>query len=527
MYNLLNMAEAKTIDDIFEQMSHFESRGSNIVVTHPVVRDMTENVLEQKSQFTGSPEIPEGTRYFGFFDPDILDTTYTLASSKTSFHQSKSDEVEQYGIQEQRRSPFDKIGQRQLCDELGIFENPRYLDIRKLFTDSHTRTTFRFVPEEFTDFPLDEIVSGLEQTPRSYIFHNMIDGFRIRNSKKGGYTISGRSELVKETDTETKRIKDPRQRLEAFLGKLTEKGFSLEAIGYKGDTRSQQEDLVSGILSHKGNIYIKDARTGGGYLVTKVRKEGDEVHVESDSPDFARLIESRETVALNRRKSYERLLELNAPEVILDHHRKGIDDYNPKDSVGILYDLFRTLRDPIIEEEVSYETFNGHRAEFRLICQRVPKTKSEDGAFEIEGYAKVSNNGVSANISLGGHGESVRDVLRGMYGQRMPEIPESELSSIVDEAERNVMTRTKDFAEKVYSHYASNSTLNGNGIEAPRDFVVDLIPQWNDENRRIDHCFLEINHQYDYKGLREVDLSAAGRVHRNKALIQENKQDRV
>jgi hypothetical protein len=80
------MAQAKTIDDIFEQMSHFESRGSNIIVTHPVVRNMTENVLEQKSQFTESPEIPEGTRYFGFFDPDILDATYTLASNKTSFH---------------------------------------------------------------------------------------------------------------------------------------------------------------------------------------------------------------------------------------------------------------------------------------------------------------------------------------------------------------------------------------------------------------------------------------------------------
>ena len=521
------MAEAKTIDDIFEQMSHFESRGSNIVVTRPVVRDMTENVLEQKSQFTESPEIPEGTRYFGFFDPDILDATYTLASSKTSFHQAKSDEAGQYEVQEQRRSPFDKIGQRQLCDELGIFENPRYLDVRKLFTDSHTRTTFRFIPEEFTEFPLDEIVAGLGQTPRSYIFHNIVDGFRIRNSKKGGYTISGRSDLVKEADAETKRIKDPRQRLEAFLGKLTEKGFSLEAIGYKGDTKSQQEDLVSGILSHKGNVYIKDARTGGGYLVVRVRKEGEEVHVESDSPDFAGLMERRDERLKNHQARYDRLAELNAPQVILDGTQRLIDNINPKDPVGILYDLFRTLRDPIIEEEVSYETFNGHRAEFRLICQRVPKTKSGDESFEIEGYSKVSSNGVSANISLGGHGESVRNVLRGMYSQRMPTISEGELSSIVDEAERDVMTRTKDFAEKVYSHYASNSTLSGNGVEAPRDFAVDLIPQWNDETRKIDYCFLEVNHQYGYKGLQEVDLSAARRVHRNKLLIQENKQDRV
>jgi len=56
-----------TIDDLFEQMGHYVSRGSIIVVTNPVVKDMTEEVLKQKSQFDDYAKLPEGTRYFGFF----------------------------------------------------------------------------------------------------------------------------------------------------------------------------------------------------------------------------------------------------------------------------------------------------------------------------------------------------------------------------------------------------------------------------------------------------------------------------
>lgn len=272
-------------------------------------------------------------------------------------------------------------------------------------------------------------------------------------------------------------------------------------------------------MSHNGNLYIKDARSGGGYLVVRVRREGQEIHIESDSPEFAHLMERRERIAQEWNDQYERLVERRAPKVILNHYQKRKDYYNPKNTVGILHDLFRTLRNPIIEEEIRYETINGHRAEFRLICQRVPRSKSEDEEFEISGYSKVSGNSVSANISLGGHGESVQDVLRGMYSQRMPNATEGELSFVVSEAERDMMRRTKDFAEKVYAHYTSNSTLRENGVEAPRDFAVDLIPRWNNEARKIDYSFLEINNQYGYKGLLEVDQAAAGRVLRNKALI--------
>ena len=521
------MTEAKTIDDIFAQIGHFKSKGNNIVVTHPVVRDMTDDVLNQKWDFDPNAELAEGTRYFGFFDSDIPNASYLLASSKTSCHQARSDETEQYEVLEQRRNPFDKIAQRQLCEEFGIFKNPRYLDIRKLFTDAHTTTTFRFVPEDFTGFPIEEIVSELGQNPHSYIFHNMTDGFRIRNSKNGGYTISGKSDAVKKADAETKGIEDPHQRLEAFLEKLTEKGFALEAVGYKGKESSQQEDLINGILSHKGNLYIKDARSGGGYLIVRVKKEEGKVHLECDSPDLEFLIEKRKELLKTRQVRYDYLIKSDVQQIWIDSKQKLTDEYDPNDPKGILYDLLITLGNPIIEEEISYETFNGHRAEFRLICQRVPEIKAEDETFEIKGYAKVSSNGVTANISLGGHGEPVRDVLRGMYKQRIPEMSEDELSSIVDEAEKDIMTRTKDFAEKVYSHYASNLTLIEAGIDTPRDFAIDLIPVWDNETGRIDYCFLEINHHYGYKGLREVDRLAAYLVYENKQLIKENKEDKI
>ena len=103
--------EAKTIDDIFEHTSHYESRGNTIIVYHPVVKDMTESVLEEKLVFTA--EDAEGTRYFGFFDPNIPDAKYFLASSKTSFHRSKFQEAEQDDAQEKRRGLSCRTARRQ------------------------------------------------------------------------------------------------------------------------------------------------------------------------------------------------------------------------------------------------------------------------------------------------------------------------------------------------------------------------------------------------------------------------------
>lgn len=513
------MEMGKTIDDLFMEGRSFKSRGNTVKVTRPIVKDMTDAVLTQMGQFSKYPVILEGTRYFGFFDPNILDATYFLASSRSPFHRVVRKEAEQHDHDEQKRSPFDKISQRELCERMGIFKNPRYLDIRKLFSDPYAQTTFTFVPENFADFPYDDIISGLGQLSHSYIFHNMIDGFRIRNSKRGGFTISGRSDVVKKADAETRKIGNPRQRLEAFLEKLIEKGFTLDAVGYKNEQELQQEEVVNGILSHQGNVYIKDARTGGGYLVVRVRKEGDDVYIESDSLEFTSLKERRAKRALELQTRYEGLVKLRAPAILLKSINKLRDGYSLENSVGILKDLLYTLTNPIIEEEVQYETLNGQRAEFRFICQRVPKPNPEDETFEVKGYTKVSDKGVSANISLGGHSEKVYDVLKGMYAQRMPDRTEEELSSRVAAAEEEVMQRVKEFAEKMFVYYASDSTICENGIKAPRDFAVDLIPTWNNKDGTIEYYFLEINYGYGYKGLIEIDPLTAADVEVNRVLI--------
>ncbi|MFH1511133.1 MAG: hypothetical protein ABIF10_05560 [Candidatus Woesearchaeota archaeon] len=511
------MQKSKTIDDIFKKFANFRSRGSIVRTKSPVIRDITEQVLDEKSFFTADPEIPKNTTYLGFFSPRFPDARYFIGSSKTSFYNWKKTESSMQRKREMRLEVFDKISQRKLCDMLGIFENPRYMDVRKLFSDTYATTIFRFIPSQFKDFPLDDIVSGLSKEPSSYIFHNVVDGFRIRSTSKKALTITGRSDIVKEANTETRGITDPRARIQAFLRKLVQKRYSLDVIGFKGNTNGGDR-LIEAILSHQGNLYIKDARTGGGYLVVRVRKEALQTCIESDSAEFMQLIKEREGKRQSLMERYQTYVDLNAPQVMLNEVSARINRYDAKNNRGILHDLFLTLENPLVEEEVPCETINGERAELRLICQRLSCLPSKK--FGVIGYAKVSGKYISANISLGGHGDKISNVLNGIYSQRLSWAKKDQLATIITEAEKDIIERTTAFAEGVYNYYKSNRTMKRQGIDLPRDFAVDLIPTWDGVAREIKLYFLEINRLYAYKGLQEVDPAAARTVEMNQKAIQ-------
>ena len=513
--------ESTSLDDLFEQMDHFESRGSEIVVARPVFSNIDDMVLKERAKRSSKPRIPERTTYFGFFDPEITRAQYIISSSQTYEHGVVARWAGIVQMEEERRSPFDKVSQRELCAQIGIFNNPRYLDTRKLFSNSKTPTRFRFVPKEFSNFPhwiLDDLFNW-ENKPKSYIFQNTEDGFRIRGSKKQGFTVYSEGNMVvKEANQETKKIRDPHQRLDAFLAKLIEKEFSIDVVGYKGDPSNQQEQLLTGLLVHNQNLYIKDARTGGGYLVVKVCRDGSEI--KSDSPDFQKLKEAREKELENRQNRLAHYKKEHYSQGWIDQVQKEIDEYDPQDKEGILVDLFKTLNNPLIEEESPYEAYQGGRAEFRLICQRVNSKKG----FQIEPYAKVSASDVSTNISLGGRGELIHKVIAAIYQQRKPELTKMELLDAVHKAIIDLSQRTRSFAEQVYQHY--RSTLS-EGLTVPRDFAVDLIPVWDEEKDKLDYDFLEINRHYGYSGLMQVNEYAVALVNRNKRLIEDKPQDRV
>jgi len=398
--------------------------------------------------------------------------------------------------EEKRKGPLDKVAQREFCKRTGIFENVPYLNIRKLFSESSEPIVFEFRPESFSDFPYKEVLRYFSNS-HSYIFENIIDGFRIRASPKGSFTITSKDELVKRVEKETRVIKSPKERLQVFLRELCEVDYSISKIGYVSNQITKQKHLIDALLSHPTNLYIKGAHgSGGGYLVVRLRKDGAHNIVESDSKSYADLLDKH-----------------NVQGSIVNTSKKRMERHNHLEAKNVLNFLFTRIRNPIIEEEVPYETINGKRAEFRVICQLV------SGRFEVTGYAKVSEKTISANISLGGSAEHTENVFKEIYHQRSPPMSSSELESKVTQAKQNLLMKAKKFAEENYACNLSKAELQQVGVAAPMDFAIDIVPAWNNETQEVNLYFLEINYQYGFLGLKKIDPEAAKRVMKNKSKL--------
>jgi hypothetical protein len=299
---------------------------------------------------------------------------------------------------------------------------------------------------------------------------------------------------------------------------LSEEGYSKRKIGYvnKKDKLKEKQRLVKAILAYPGNLYIKSARTGGGFMVVRVRKEGDETIIESDAPSFEEFKAKRVARHEKRMESLERLTEMGMSGRAVGKIKATYEKSNPANPERMLYELFYVgIRNPIIEEEMPYATVDGKRAELRFICQRV------SDEFEVFGYAKVSKNPVSANISLGGAGDEISYVLQQIYLNNIPEMSDDSDESYeaaldkATEEEAELTEKAKSFAEQLYSHYAAQK-----GEEhAPLDFAIDIVPAWNSEKGEMDYYFLEINYSYGFRGLIKANPYHADRVFQNKAKL--------
>ena len=85
--------------------------------------------------------------------------------------------------------------------------------------------------------------------------------------------------------------------------------------------------------------------------------------------------------------------------------------------------------------------------------------------------------------------------------------------------EKEILQKAKKFAKKVYDHYDSDEFVIEKGLMPSSDFAVDLVPSWNEKTNKLDLYFLEINREYGYSGLREIDPTKAIQVGVNKRLI--------
>ncbi len=507
-------------NDLFE-MEHFGRASYERKVTRPGFKDVTERLRSsRRGSYLG--QIPETTKYLHFVDPERRVSFPVEPGQRDSYKRILSEVVRSLEETEGSTGLLDKVEQRRLCERAEIFRNARYLDIRRVFTDSSAPVTYDFVPETFEGFPIDEIIDNIGER-HSYILENMTHGFRVLTSKKG-ISITGRSDLVKEVSAETASIRDPRERLETFLNRLCERGYTLRKSGSGRIGIDQREKVVDAIMNHPNNLYIKDARSGGGYLVVRVRRDGEETILESDSEEFEQMLEEMRgeygraermieafggfgeancddgeeskqgILSVNRDK--KRRCDVNNPRRVLEYMLGSLNPWSD-----------RWIENPIIEEEMPYELVEGNRVELRMICQRV------DGRFVVTDYAKVSNNSVSANISLGGNGEFTDIVVEKILKRRMQGYDTDKLYGVMDE----LKDRTERFAEAVYEHNSSLEMYAERRV--PMDFAIDLLPIWDKEKGELDFGFLEINYSYGFKGLVENEPIVAIFVRANKSRL--------
>ncbi|MFH1848564.1 MAG: hypothetical protein ABH879_00080 [archaeon] len=508
--------------NVFTDFGHYRNEGYLFRVEEPVVRDITEEVAAWRRHQPRSSPIPETTRYFGFFHPDI-EIDFSSMYVYGGLDAAHSQRLEQ---QERGHGQFDKVAQRELCEKIGIFRNVGYLDIRKLFSESNDPVTVEFAPKAYSGFPREDILETLGQG-RSYIFENTDGGFRLRTSKRG-ITVMSNNDLVNRVDAATRHIRDPGELIDSFLAGLSDAGYTFKKVGYRRDGDYEgRERLIAGILEHPENLYIKSARTGGGYLVIRIRKDGGENIVESDSEQFAWLVDKfvswndqrmarRQQVLSDRHQSprhemiarlreeigstMEPLQDPREPQVLLNLILSGASIPNVITRPG------GWMPNPLIEAEIPYEKVDGRRVEFRMICQQ-PGRK-----MDITGYTKVSESDINANISLGGVGARILPLYRAMF-EKHENVSDAALDELAEAAERSLFRDTRRFARAVQRYYVEREG------KAPADFAIDIVPSWNGEG--IDHYFLEINYRYGFKGLIDADPAGAQRVRANKVWFAE------
>ena len=117
------------------------------------------------------------------------------------------------------------------------------------------------------------------------------------------------------------------------------------------------------------------------------------------------------------------------------------------------------------------------------------------------------------------HGQTIEHVLKEIYSKGTPNADENKIKGLVAKTEKEILQKAKKFAKKVYDHYDSDEFVIEKGLMPSSDFAVDLVPSWNEKTNKLDLYFLEINREYGYSGLREIDPTKAIQVGVNKRLI--------
>jgi len=490
--------------------------------------DMTEEVEDRRNVGRFPYEVKEGTKYYGVkekhrggmrYSESILSSiggkVCAIGTSANPMYKTAMENLRNVSEKEKHVYNKDKIFDRDFSVESGIFENPKSLDLRWL-QNLGLEQAITFKIRGFAGFPVKKIVKSIGER-KSFIFENVVDGFSIRTDGKG-IVISSRNPLAKEAIRETMDVKDPEKRIREFLRNLAMRDYSVTKIGWQ---EVDLNPLYDAILMTKNPLYLKASSTGGGWMVARLwRDENGRVALKSDDGKFAELEQYVQELAQRSfdicKKRLEHLIDAHAAKMVVDNEKKILKKCEKRLRDGnfsgmLLSEYFYSVPNLIIEAEIAGEKVDGRRVEFRFICQKnlIDGEETAQVPFGIFAYTKVSggNQEVSANISLGGHGEPVVDTLRGIYRQKLP-VSEEVLCGIAEDEYARLGDKCRKFADLVYEK-------SGNF-----DFAIDIIPVFNKETGALDFYFLEMNRNYGYTALPQVSKVDAERITNVKELNQ-------
>ncbi len=407
------------------------------------------------------------------------------------------------------RTVDDKVAQRDFAARLadtGI-KQPRYIDVREL--NSPDKTIACLNPD-FSTLPISEILTTGMNTPHVWAILDSTQGFLIINDGSSRYLhsdnfgISQAIEALQLNHGNQLKLEEFSTRLESFITDLDKSTWCtiqlVAARDGRQDERISRDTTIPQILGHESTLYLKSTRTSGGQLVLCIKtNEAGEKRIVSDSPELGDILE-RSIDLIEEQEEFFRDSwgdSASPPPWVV-----------PTDRIlslpGILGSIIARMESPIIEEEIPVPRVTTplglEKSEFRLIFQ------GDESPKLVAAYAKSSGKEVAANISYGGRGRAIDDVIGDIYDQYSNH-QKSALSNVIAKSRCELLEKAQMFATK----FAALHQKAG-GFRDMRDFAVDICPVWNEQSQSIDFYLLEVQYRYGFSGLVEVSPEDAQKV---------------
>jgi hypothetical protein len=300
-------------------------------------------------------------------------------------------------------------------------------------------------------------------------------------------------------------------KLKSFFQKL--QGSDVRFLGNtqiesKDDNSLSTSELAQLLLSLREPVYIKGSNSSGGRMILKLGFEpSGEPYLETSSQE---ILQDIEYAILKVEDIQEQHISFDSegiklyPEQVIEQQKTQLNKKLEKNKISVeslLTAILTSINNPIIEQEIPFETLKNQRVEFRVICQI---DESNSIPHVVADYCKMSGDPVAANISIAGHGAFSEEVIRGLYLQRLGITEADSAFHPIDENVEKNLSDMREMVNKFAKHYFEKTGI--------KSFVVDLVPVWNQESSNFEFWLLEFQDKFAFSGLEEIDPEMAASV---------------